>query len=152
MAQEDDKTMSFVEEEARVGEKLAAMAADDEKTVGIFRTRMNADPVVGWLVCTEGPEKGRDYRIHTGRNFIGRAYKMDLSVSDDPSISRERHCSIIFDPMQPGFTLVPGEGTNTYFNGKLLTAPEPLSDDDHIEIGDSQFVFIAFCKGDRKWL
>ena len=24
------------------------------------------NPVVGWLVCVDGPDKGTDYRIHTG--------------------------------------------------------------------------------------
>ena len=150
--QEDEATMSFVEEEELAINKLAAMVGGDEKTVGIFQKHMKADPVVGWIVCTEGPECGRDYRIHSGRNFIGRSYKMDISVMDDPSITRENHCSIVFDPKHSEFIFVSGEGTKTYFKDKPLTEPELLNDGDVIGIGDSLFVFIAFCKDERAWL
>lgn len=149
---EGDLTMSFVEEEERAHDKLAAMAGSDERTVGVFQARMKADPVVGWLVCMEGPERGRDYRIHTGRNFLGRSYGMDLTVRDDLSISREKHCSIVYDPKHGDFMLVPGEGTNTYVNSSLLKEPVRMEDGDAIGIGGSVFVFIAFCKGERTWL
>ena len=46
------------------------------------------DPVVGWLVCTEGPDRGRDYRLRTAKNFIGRAPEMD-SASPTMKPSRE---------------------------------------------------------------
>ncbi|MDR3304682.1 MAG: FHA domain-containing protein [Clostridiales Family XIII bacterium] len=151
-AAEDGSTVSFAEEEARVGEKLAAMVGSDERTVGIFQSRMKADPVVAWIVCTKGPERGRDYRIHSGRNFIGRAYGMDIPIADDPAVSREKHCSIVFDPLHGDFLLVPGEGTGTYVGDQILTAPVSLSDDDVVKIGDSVFVFVAFCKGERTWL
>ena len=28
-------------------------------------------PVTGWLVCLEGPSRGRDYRIIAEKNFMG---------------------------------------------------------------------------------
>jgi len=146
-----DSTMSFVEEEGRAQEKLAEMVST-EKTVGFFQGRLKADPVVGWLVCTSGPERGRDYRIHAGRNFVGRSYKMDISIQDDPAVSRENHSSIVFDPRHGDYMLVPGEGTNTYINERPLTEPERLENGDVIGIGDSEFTFIAFCTGERTWL
>ena len=105
---EDSSTMSFVEEEELAHDKLAVMAGGGEKTVGFFQGRIKLDPVVGWIVCTEGPERGRDYRIHVGRNFVGRSYKMDISIIDDKAISRENHCSLVYDPMHGDFILVPG--------------------------------------------
>src|SRR5881394_738435 len=27
------------------------------------------EPVVGWLVCVEGPDRGRDFRLHAEKNF-----------------------------------------------------------------------------------
>ena len=149
---EDDKTVSFISEEELARNKLAAMIDSDEKTVGFFQTRMKADPVVGWLVCTEGQERGRDYRIRSGRNFVGRSYKMDISIHDDHAVSRDNHCSIVFDPVHGDFIIVPGEGTITYINGQPLTEPKHFEDGDTIGIGDSVFIFIAFCKGERKWL
>ena len=35
------------------------------------------DPVVEWLVCIDGPEKGRDYRIRSGNNYIGRSQDIE---------------------------------------------------------------------------
>jgi len=32
----------------------------------------------GWLVCIGGPNKGDDYKIREGRNFIGGDLKMDI--------------------------------------------------------------------------
>ena len=28
------------------------------------------EPVVGWLVCIDGPSRGSDYRLHAGYNYI----------------------------------------------------------------------------------
>ena len=49
-------------------------AKDDGKTVGIMKQSKGIDPVVGWVVCIEGPAKGMDYRIKSERNFIGRRF------------------------------------------------------------------------------
>ena len=127
-------------------------AAGDDVTVGIFTSKMDADPVVGWLVGLSGGERGRDHRLHTGRNFIGRSMKMDVSLVDDDQISRENHCSIMYDPGNVKFYIAPGEGTNTYLNGELLKVPQVLNDGDTVKVGEADLVFAAFCKGERKWL
>jgi len=124
---------------------------DDVKTVGIYSKSHDADPVVGWLVCTEGTEKGRDYRLHHGRNFVGRGLTMDISIQADEQISRENHFSIVYDPKTGIFTAVSGEGTVTDINDKLLRGTEELKDDDIISVGATRLVFIAFCKENRKW-
>ena len=36
-------------------------------------------PVAGWLVCIDGPSKGKDYRIHEENNYIGRMKEMDVT-------------------------------------------------------------------------
>ena len=148
---EDSPTMSFVEEEKQTHDMLVSMAGGGEKTVGYFQGRINLDPVVGWIVCMKGPERGRDYRIHSGRNFVGRSFRMDISIVDDKAVSRENHCSIVYEPINSEFILVPGEGTNTYVNEQPLTEPKRLEDGDSIGIGDSAFSFIAFCAGERVW-
>ena len=38
-------------------------AEQSNKTVAVFRQQHGIDPVVGWLVCINGPEKGNDYRL-----------------------------------------------------------------------------------------
>ncbi|WP_424766536.1 hypothetical protein [Paenibacillus sp. sgz302251] len=37
------------------------------------------DPVVGWLVCVEGPHKGNDFRLHSERNLLASPNLWTLS-------------------------------------------------------------------------
>ncbi|MEY4718907.1 MAG: hypothetical protein RL563_1525, partial [Pseudomonadota bacterium] len=53
-----------------------AVSGDVGVTVAMVRKTMGFDPVVGWLVCVQGPERGRDYRIRSERNGIGRGADM----------------------------------------------------------------------------
>jgi hypothetical protein len=50
-----------------------------------------ARPVCGWIVCVNGPSKGRDYKIRAGKNFIGRADDMDIQILGDNDISQSRY-------------------------------------------------------------
>jgi len=154
----DSKTVAMyqpdvfnIKETAREYLTQSGTSASD-KTIGIFISQMESDPVVGWLVNTDGPEKGRDYRLHTGRNFVGRSLRMDVTIADDAEVSRENHCSVVYDPVGNTFSLLSGEGTNTYLNGRPLTGPLGIIDGDTIQLGGTKLVFTAFCKGERKWL
>lgn len=134
------------------GPQLRQGARQDNEGVTVaLRKQRGVDPVAGWLVCVEGPERGRDYRVFTGRNFVGRAPKSSICIADDPEISREDHCSVIFEPLKCQFLLAPGSGTNTYINGKRLDIATLLQSDDEIRIGGSMFVFVPYCKEGRKW-
>ena len=149
----DEKTVAKISRDKAMEDLTQYIGTDgDEKTISIFTKRAGADPVVGWLVCEDGAEKGRDYRIHSGRNFVGRVDKMDVVVKDDPEITREDHCSVVYDPKTGSFMLAPGHGTITFLNGEHLGQPKEVCEGDVIEIGSSKFVFIPFCKGGRKWL
>ena len=125
-------------------------ASADEKTVGVFRTQKGYDPVVGWLVCIKGHEMGRDHRLHTGRNFIGRGLKSDIALTDDEQISRDDHCSIVFEPRKCVYAIVSGNG-EVMVGGQSLKGSIILTGDEIIEIGVSRFVFIPFCKEGRVW-
>lgn len=123
---------------------------DDEVTVRYFSDAHGGEPTVGWLVCTRGPERGRDYRIKTAKNFVGRSASMDISVSDDRQIFRERHFSIVYDPKGNEFYAVSGEGAVTV-NGENLINSKKLNDGDVLELGGSEFVFVPFCREGRVW-
>lgn len=123
----------------------------DEKTIGIYAVQNNLNPVVGWLVCVEGSEKGRDYRLHAGRNFAGRSLKMDISLPDDPSVHRDHHCSIIYEPTKQQFLLAAGDGQPPFHNGEMVSGVAALHAGDRIEIGGSMFSFVPFCGEDFKW-
>jgi len=123
----------------------------DEKTVGVFRSEKGCDPVVGWLVCIDGGEKGRDYRLRVGRNFIGRGLKSDISLPDDEQISKTDHCSIVFEPKKNAYAIIRGGGESLMVNGEIIEGSCVLNDDDKIIIGSSEFVFIPYCREGRSW-
>lgn len=129
---------------------FGAPAPGEEKTIGIYTKKHGWDPVTGWLICIAGPERGRDYRLHTGRNFLGRATNMSVSVPGDPEITRDNHCSVIFEPKNQTFLLAPGSA-NTYCNGESVTEAVALAESDVIKAGTSEFIFIPYCKGERNW-
>jgi len=109
-------------------------------------------PVVGWLVCVEGPDRGQDYRIHAGKNSIGRSRNMDIAITGDDSISRERHATIVFDPKGNAFWVQPGDASGlAYLNNELVHSPTPLKPDDVVELGRSRLVLVPFAGERHGW-
>lgn len=109
------------------------------------------DPVVGWLVCMHGPEKGKDYRIRSENNTIGRSDDMYISIKDD-MISRERHAYITFDPQTNKFYLRPGEARGlVHRNGNVVFQAEELQAYDQILLGRTKLVFVPLCGEHFKW-
>ena len=99
-----------------------------------------ADLTAGWLVCVEGASRGRDYRIVSGKNMVGREYSMPICIQGDETISRENHCSVIYDDKHNHFYLMPEKNTVS-MNNKLLSGPVELNTGDEFIIGNSKFVF-----------
>ena len=125
---------------------------DTGKTVGVFQKKMNIEPVVGWLVCIEGPEKGKDYKIYGRNNTVGRSEKMDICIKGDETISRENHARLAYDEKHNAFHLIPAESTNTiYLNDEPVYVPAKLADYDVIEFGDCKLVFTPFCNERFTW-
>lgn len=125
---------------------------DTGKTVGVFQRSMNMEPVVGWLVCIEGPEKGKDFRILAKNNTVGRSEKMDICIKGDTTISRENHARIAYDDKHNNFHLIPAESTNNiYLNEEPVFIPTKLEAYSLIEFGDSKFLFVPFCNEKFTW-
>jgi hypothetical protein len=130
----------------------AAPPPDEGRTIAIVKESLGIDPVVGWLVNLEGNEKGRDYRIHTDNNFIGRSEKMDICIKGDDTISRENHATISFDSRDKVFYLSPGDGRSIVrLNDKALFQTAELSALDIIEIGKTRLVFAPLCGDKFEW-
>ncbi len=126
--------------------------SNEGETVALIRRKTGIDPVTGWLVCIDGPERGRDYRIRNEKNFIGRSERMDINISGDDSISRENHSMISYDPRKMTTKLHPGEGRGIiYLNGDELDVPTVLKAYDIIEMGQSKLIFIPFCGEKFQW-
>jgi hypothetical protein len=129
---------------AKIQEDAPAQPVQMQHTVGFMMRREGIDPTVGWLVCIEGPERGKDYRIRSERNFIGRSPTMDISVNDE-SISRENHACIIFNPLKGIFKFQPGESRGmVYHNDEDVLSAVELKAGDKITIGSSRFIFVPF--------
>ena len=127
------------------------VSEDPGKTVGLFDNDDETKPVVGWLVCVEGPEKGKDYRIYCKINTIGRSKKMDISIND-PTISRDYNARLSYEPRNNEFYLMPAESSNNiYINNKVLYVPTMLSPYDCIEFGKSIMLFVPFCCDRFTW-
>src|SRR5579883_456992 len=113
-----------------------------EHKLGETGGESRTDPIVGWLVCVEGPDRGRDFRIRAENNSIGRSPKMDICIAGDPRISRDNHATVAFDPRNAEFRLIAGASRGlVYLNGKMLDASSVLQPYDTIELGDSKLTF-----------
>lgn len=110
------------------------------------------DPVVGWLICVKGPNRGRDYRLHSGSNFIGRSKSMDVCIENDQTVSNRNHASVSYDDRSKTFYIAKGEVRNLiYLNGKPVRSDADLVSYDRIEIGNTELIFIALCSDRFDW-
>ncbi len=123
----------------------------EEKTIAYHSEFKGNNYVTGWLICSEGAEKGRDYRLHYGFNRIGTSGLMDVCINGDRKIADRSHCSVVYDSKGNEFFVSPGKGTITYVNGELLKKSRELHQGDKIEIGETTLEFIPYCGGDKKW-
>lgn len=122
------------------------------KTVRLVREALGIDPVVGWLVCIEGAERGKDYRIRSEKNFIGRSASMDICISGDDTISREKHAVVTFEPKKQTFWLIPGDSSGlVYLNGEVVNVPAVLQERDVVEIGKTKLVLVPFVNYQFRW-
>lgn len=142
-------------------------ASDEPKTVllGAKKRKEDAkaddangmdDPVVGWVVITKGPGKGKSRRLGYGQNSIGRGnterVSLDFGAQSDAQISRVKHAIITFDPKGKKYYLYSGDGTNlTYLNDAPVLMPTEISGGENIVIGDTHLRFIPLCGEDFDW-
>ena len=101
------------------------------------------EPAVGWLMCTHGPDRGRDFRLVAGANAIGRGDEMPVRLAGDSAVQRQQHAVVDFDAVRGVFVLRPGDNRGlVYLNGAELKAATPLNAQDRIELGTSTLVFV----------
>lgn len=115
------------------------------------QAQMYAGFVVGWLVCINGDQKGRDYRLCRGFNRLGGSDKMDIAVKGDPKLGDFASCAIVYDDKSNEFFAVKQEDEHVFVNEEGLKGAVKLTSGDRIKAGDSEFEFIAFCREGRIW-
>lgn len=139
--------------------------AEDYKTAGYgadsynptMPLNMNSDnlavrPVTGWLVCVEGPDKGKDFRLHSDMNYIGRSKNNDVVLATDPTVSRERHAMVAYDNRGKMFFFAPANGSSLVRqNGRPVLSTVELKTGDRLEIGEGTYMFIPLCGENFEW-
>lgn len=107
------------------------------------------EPAVGWLMCTLGPDRGRDFRLVAGANAIGRGDEMPVRLAGDGGVQRAQHAVVDFDAARRVFVLRPGDNRGlVYLNGVELKAATPLAAQDRIELGSSTLVLVPLTPTD----
>lgn len=115
-------------------------------TIALNANEAGISPVCGWVVVTEGENKGRSYSVHSDKNSIGRGSHFDINLSFDNAISKEGDATITYDSRGKKFFVTLSSGkNNVYHNGNLLLTPEEVKDYDVLEIGATKLVFRSFC-------
>lgn len=112
----------------------------------------SAQPITGWLVCIEGPEKGKDYRLHDENNFIGRSSQMDVCISGDRTVSEDRHAVITYDSQERKFFFALSGGSSIVrLNGKAVLMTQEIKYGDRLQIGQGTFLFVPLCGEQFQW-
>lgn len=123
----------------------------DTKTVAFYDT-VSREPVTGWIVCIKGNSVGEAYNLKVGKNTIGRSLEMNIALTEENSVSRERHAIITFDPKNVKFYIQAGENDNlSYLNNEILMTVSELKPYDKIQLGKAEFVFVPLCSDKFSW-
>lgn len=110
-----------------------------------------AEPVVGWLVCIEGPARGTDYRLHAGYNYIGRE-SGDVRIRGDQQISRQNHAMVAYDSGEHLYFVGPSAGRNLIkVNGHAVLQAIAVKNYDIISIGTTKLIFVGLCGEQFSW-
>lgn len=145
---------SSLQEAVQAASSGAVNAAPEsgEKTVGFFSSTMGTEPVVGWLVCTKGEHFGEDFKLKSGRNFIGRSAGMDVAVIKDGTVSRDKHAIVVYEPRGNVFLVQPGDSKElSYLNSEVVLAPKELKSHDRLMVGKTELMFVPCCIEGFNW-
>ena len=122
---------------------------DDQKTISYSSQNLGTEPVVGWLVVVDGPDLGLDFKLKTGRNFIGRSSSMDVSLKNDKTVSRDKHGIVVYDPKSCTYIVQPGASKELcYLNDEVVLSPQALKSNDILTVGETNLMFIPLCEKD----
>jgi len=149
---EPEAAPSLQEAVQAVAAHAKAASTEDVKTMAFYDLGGGQELVVGWLVCVQGAYFGQSLNLKAGRNNIGRAGNMDVVLAQEPSVSRNRHAVITFEPTKREFFIQPGESNGlTYLNGEMIMTFVPLAAYDKIKLGQAEFVFVPCCCEQFAW-
>ena len=163
----DDKTVALTQGDDPVTSKLeptslqdavakaaggTPVSGDDSVTVGYYDKAIGSEPVVGWLVCIEGAHLGEDFKLKSGRNFIGRSTGMDITIAGDNSVSRDKHAVVVYEPKNHMFLVQSGDSKELcYLNDKVVLSAEEIKGNDVVTVGSTKLMFFPCCSDVFNW-
>lgn len=141
-----------LQQSAPIPKTMPLESPETNKTMALNTNDMGIDPVRGWLICVDGEKKGKDFKIRSEKNYVGRQSSNEICLDFDNSVSREPNAIISYDCRNNKFFIQPGEGkNNVYLNDSLLLTPVELNEYDIIEIGKTKLTFRSLCNEKFKW-
>lgn len=131
--------------------EITQAETDGQATIGVFGD-LPTDPVVGWLVAVEGSNFGQDFKLKTGRNFIGRSANMDVALTEDSTVSREKHAIILYEPKGNIFLVQPGDAKELfYLNDRVVLTATEINAYDILNVGNTKLLFVPCCSDKFTW-
>lgn len=115
-----------------------------------LKKKVPFDPVVGWLVVVEGDCRGRDFRLVSGINSVGRGIKQAVSVETDQRMSRE-HCSLYYYHEINEFYIEDHSSHGTFLNKKPVIQRTQIQNGDQIKAGHTTFLLRTLCDDTFVW-
>ncbi len=146
---EDDASAS--DSSSSLQNALDSVSSDDAEEADV--EDKNSNPVIGWLICIDGIHKGKSFDVKEGRNLIGRSMAMDISLSGNSKIQRERHAIVTYDPRSKTcFFQLEDSRELVYINDDLVLGPTKFNHNDVISMADEQFVFLKLTCDKVDWV
>lgn len=105
------------------------------------------EPIVAWLVCVNGMDRGATYPVRDKLNLVGSSPVCDIQVHGEQSVLPENHACIAYDRDSTACLLYPGAAGAVNLNGIEGDYAQPLNKFDIITFGNAQFVFAPFDEG-----
>ena len=108
-------------------------------------------PVVGWLVCAQGNDIGKDFRLHVNFNHVGQNANMDIRLTD-PYVSHDKHFTVSYALQSNLYFAEMGQGKSfVHINGQPLVGSTQLKKGDQIQVGNTLLIFIPLEQKCVKW-
>lgn len=108
------------------------------------------NPIVGWLVAIEGPARGQDFRLVSGKNVIGREAPASVQIAGDEQISRS-HATLYYYPKVNAFYLEDHSTHGTFHKGEPVIQRTRVESMEVIELGKTKLLLRALCDASFTW-
>ena len=102
---------------------------------------------MGWLVCINGFDRGREFPIKAQFNRIGSSPANEICVQRERAVMENNHAGISCNGATGECTLTVTPGGNVRLNGAYVDRPVNLKKYDTITIGSAQYVYAPYSEG-----